>query len=110
VTAQGHPRTIFRRALDRDNLLVAEAVAREIGRVSLAEALDLTALIARKDPRRRSRAAVRFLERLLDERRLTIEEAALAATALGALGGPGHTAALGTLVGLIGSRNGPTGL
>jgi hypothetical protein len=76
-------------------------VAREIGRVSLAEALELTALIARKDPRRRSRAALRFLERLLEEcPRLTVEEAALAASALAALGGPGHDSALGALMGL----------
>ena len=48
-TSQGHPRTIFRRALERGNLLVAEATAKEIGRISLAEALELTLLIAQKD-------------------------------------------------------------
>ena len=63
----------------------------------MTEALELTELIARKDPRRRSRASVRFLERLLDEQRLSIEEAALAATALTALGGPGNDSALGLL-------------
>jgi hypothetical protein len=31
-TSQGHPRTIFKRALERGNLLVAEATAREIAR------------------------------------------------------------------------------
>jgi predicted nucleic acid-binding protein len=31
-TSQGHPRTIFRRALERDNLVLAEVTAREIGR------------------------------------------------------------------------------
>ena len=42
-TSQGHPRTIFRRALERDNLVLAEVTAREIGRVTIAEALELTA-------------------------------------------------------------------
>ena len=49
-TSQGHPRTIFRRALERDNLVLAEVTAREIGRVTIAEALELTAVVARKQP------------------------------------------------------------
>lgn len=72
----------------------------------MTEALELTELIARRDPRRRSRAAVRFLERLLDERRLTIEEAALAASALANLGGPGHEGSLALLMGLAGCETG----
>lgn len=75
---------------------------REIGHVSLAEALDLTALIARKDPRRRSRVAMRFLERLIAEKRLTIEETALATAALAALGSPGHDSAVATLTRTLG--------
>jgi hypothetical protein len=67
-TSQGHPRTIFRRALEHGNLLVAEATAREIGHVSLAEALELTALIAEKEPSRHGRFAVRWLMRYLQER------------------------------------------
>jgi hypothetical protein len=51
-TSQGHPRTIFRRALERDNLVLAEVTAREIGSVTIAEALELTALVARKQGRR----------------------------------------------------------
>jgi hypothetical protein len=39
------------------NPLVAEATAKEIGRISLAEALELTLLIAREDPRRHPRVA-----------------------------------------------------
>jgi hypothetical protein len=45
---QGHPRAIFQRAIERGNLLVAETTLREIGRVTLTEALQLTALIAVK--------------------------------------------------------------
>ena len=56
---------------------MAEATARELGRISLEEALALTALIAEKEPERRSRFAVRWLRRLLEEdERLSIEEAA----------------------------------
>ena len=60
-TSQGHPRTIFRRALERDNLVLAEVTAREIGRVTIAEALELTALVARKQPHRYGRFAARWL-------------------------------------------------
>jgi len=49
-----------------------------------------TALVAVKEPQRRSRFAVRWLARFLDDCDPTIEEAALAASALSALGGPGH--------------------
>ena len=100
VTAQGHPRRIFQTVIERGNLLLAEATAREVGRLSLDEALALTALVARHEPARRSRFAVRWLERLLEEdERLSIEEAAVAASALAALGGRGHQEALAALFG-----------
>jgi hypothetical protein len=95
LTAQGHPRTIFGRAIKSSNLVIAEMTARELGRLSLDESLALTALVARQDPARRSRFAVRWLERLLEEDgRLSIEEVAVAACALAALGGRGHQEAL----------------
>jgi hypothetical protein len=98
LTAQGHPRTIFKRAIERSNIAVAEATAREVGRLSLDEALALTALVARHEPTRRSRFAVRWLERLLEEdERLSIDEAAVAASSLAALGGRGHLEALAAL-------------
>ena len=50
MTAQGHPRTIFKRAIESGNLVIAEAVIREIGQVTLGGALALTALVAREDP------------------------------------------------------------
>jgi hypothetical protein len=55
LPAQGHPRTIFRRALEHENLVLAEVTAREIGRVTIAEALELTALVAQKEPHRHPR-------------------------------------------------------
>ena len=98
MTAQGHPRAIFRQAIERGNLLAAEATARELSRLSLDESLLLTALVAEKDPERRSRFAVRWLRRLLEEGEgLTIEEANLAASCLAALGGSSHEEAVGML-------------
>jgi hypothetical protein len=90
-TSQGRPYTVFRRALERGNLLVAEATAREVGRISLAEALELTFLIARKEPGRHPRVAARWLLRYLEERaEATIAEAAMVAGCLEALGGDSH--------------------
>jgi hypothetical protein len=98
ITAQGHPRAIFRRAIDRGNLLVAETTLRELGRPSLDELLDLTALIAMKAPERHSRVAARWLFRWLErDDQATIDDASLAAACLAALGGPQHDAALSTL-------------
>jgi hypothetical protein len=98
LTAQGHSRSIFTRAIENGNLLVAEMAARELGRISLDESFALTVLVVQKDPGRRSRYAVRWLLRLLQEdENLTIEEAAVAASALAALGGRGHAEAQATL-------------
>jgi hypothetical protein len=90
-TSQGHPRTVFKRALERGNLLVAEATAKEIGRISLADALELTLLIAQKEPHRHPRVAARWLLRYLEESDgVTIAEAGMAAGSLAALAGDGH--------------------
>jgi hypothetical protein len=70
---------------------VAEATAREVGRISLAEALELTLRIARKEPRRHPRVAARWLRRYLEEHpATTIEEAGVVAASLSALGSPVH--------------------
>src|SRR6266496_931869 len=75
---RGHPRTIFRRALERGNLVLAEVTAREIGRVMIAEALELTALVARKQPHRYGRFAARWLCLYLEEHeKATLEDVAL---------------------------------
>ena len=42
-TAQGHPRSIFKRAIERGNVVVAEATAREIGLLALSALADLRA-------------------------------------------------------------------
>ena len=81
--------------------MIAEVTLRELGRPTLGELLELTALIAAKDPARRSRVAARWLLRYLEENDGgTIEDAALAASALAALGGPSHEAAHAVLSGM----------
>jgi hypothetical protein len=84
--------------LERGNLPAAEAAAKELPRVSLVDALELTILIARKEPRRHPRVAARWLRRYLEERpEATIEDAALVAACLAALAGELHPEAAKTL-------------
>jgi len=98
LTAQGHPRATYQRAIERGNLLVAEAALRELGRPTLSELLELTILIAFKDPRRHPRVAARWLARyLLEHDQATIEEAAFVVACLNGLAGPEHEHAATTL-------------
>jgi hypothetical protein len=77
---------------------LAVAAARDLPQLSLLDALELTVLVARKDPRRHPRVAARWLLRFLEEDpHATIEEAALAAASLVALTGVGHQKAAQTL-------------
>jgi hypothetical protein len=63
-------------------------------RLGLADALELTLLIARKDTRRHPRVAARWLLRYLEEdEEATIDELALAASCLAALTGNGYAEA-----------------
>ena len=88
MTSSGHPRAFFRHAIEGRNLIAAEAAARELGRLTLSDALLLLELYADKDFGRFERAAVRWHGRLeLEARRLTLPEAQLALAALTALGG-----------------------
>jgi hypothetical protein len=60
VTLQGSAYTRFRRALDRGNVTEALSAAAELQFVSLAEALELTLLVADREPKKFERAAVRW--------------------------------------------------
>lgn len=101
MTAQGHPRATFRRAIDRGNLLVAETVLRELGRPTLEELLELTALIAKNDSRRFERVAARWVFRYLQEdAAVTLADVQAVVGCLAALGGPRHDEALLALRGL----------
>jgi hypothetical protein len=59
--------------------------ARETGGLSLADALSLCELLANVDPARYERAALRWLQRFIDERLPPLTEVALAASALAEL-------------------------
>jgi hypothetical protein len=77
---------------------MAVAAAKDLPQLSLADALELTVLVARKDPRRHPLVASRWLLRYLEEDpHATIEEAALAASSLVALTGVAHEEAAQTL-------------
>jgi hypothetical protein len=98
LTAQGSARTTFKRAIERGVFPIAEMTAREIGHIWLSDALALTVLAVEKAPGKRNAYAVRFLRRLFeDDPNLTIDEAALATSALAALGGRSHEQAVSTL-------------
>jgi hypothetical protein len=78
--------------------VVAEATAKELPPLNLTDALDLTMLIARKEPRRHPRVAARWLLRYLEEcDDATIDEAALVAACLAALAGDRRQEAAVTL-------------
>jgi hypothetical protein len=71
--------------------LVAEATAKELPPLNLVNALELTILIARKDPRRHPRVAARWLLRYLEDcHDATIDEVAMVASCLAALLGDRH--------------------
>jgi hypothetical protein len=78
-------------------------MARELGRIRLAEALELTILIARKEPKRLPRVAVRWLERYLQECEPTLSDVALAVSALSALPHEPRRESVSVLQSLIGS-------
>ena len=79
--------------------MLAEVTAREIGRVTIAEALELTALVARKQPERYGRFAARWLCLWLEEHeRATLEEVSLLVSNLRTLATrKDHAAALARL-------------
>jgi hypothetical protein len=82
MTAQGHARTRFRRAIERKNFLGAMTSAQDMGVVSLDEALDLVCLAAELAPDRFDGFARRWLVRLAAERPLRLAELDLAVTGL----------------------------
>jgi hypothetical protein len=66
-----------------------ELTAKEIGRINLAEALELTALVARKQPHRYGRFAARWLCLWLEEHeKATLEDVALLVSNLRSLASP----------------------
>ena len=83
MTDQGSALTRFKRAIQRKNLLGAEMTLREVGSVSLLEALDYLILLAELRPERAAPAAIRWHGRLeLETVNLTLAESQLALAAL----------------------------
>ena len=85
MTSQGTAHGRFERAIHRRHVHAAEMAAREMGGLSLADALLLCELLANADPARYERAALRWLQRFIDERLPPLTEVALAASALAEL-------------------------
>ena len=85
MTSQGTAHSRFQRAIHRGHVQAAEMAAREMGGLSLLDALTLCELLANADPARYERAALRWLERFIDERLPPLTEVALAASALAEL-------------------------
>ena len=79
--------------------MLAEVTAREIGRVTIAEALELTAPVARKQPHRYGGFAARWLCLYLEEHEKgTLEDAELLVSKLRSLATPrDHASALAIL-------------
>jgi len=88
VTSQGSPRARFRRAIERRSLLNAELAAREMGVVTLEEALQLVVLYAEQADPRADRAMVRWLGRLFVEKPMAFDLAARCLELVAALRGP----------------------
>jgi hypothetical protein len=77
---------------------MALAATKDLPRLGLVDALELTVLVARKDPARHPRIAARWLLRWLEENpHATIEEAVLAAASLAALTDVAYQEAAATL-------------
>ena len=83
MTAQGSPKVIFKRAIERGNVLIAETTAREFA-LNLEEALPLVLLYAACEPAKLERAALRWFGRFLAEgTEVSLLKARLALAALG---------------------------
>jgi hypothetical protein len=92
LTAQGHPRAIFKRAIERGNLVVAEMAAREAGNLTLAEALELLCLYAAAQDAKFERAAVKWFGRFIEECSPSLLRAQFALAALSELRGGSEAA------------------
>ena len=88
MTSQGSPATRFRRAIERRSLINAELAAREMGRLSLEQALQLVALYCEQADPRAERAMVRWLGRLFLEKPMAFALAARCVELVGELRGP----------------------
>ncbi len=102
VTSQGTAHGRFQRALGRGSLEQAEHAARELGWLSLADALALVVAYARTGSHKFEPAAVRWVARLaLEGREIRLEDVQLATAALACLRGARSERAEKTLLRLL---------
>lgn len=101
MTSQGTARGRFERAINARHVLAAEIAAREMGGLTLLDALALCDLLANTDPARYERAARRWLQRFIEERSPPLAELALAASALAELRHGRRNVGVGTLKRLL---------
>jgi hypothetical protein len=85
MTSQGTAHGRFQRALKRRHVVAAEMAAREMGQLSLIDALALLACYARAGSPKFEKAAVRWLVRISEERDASLRDVRLAAECLEAL-------------------------
>jgi hypothetical protein len=101
MTSQGTAHGRFTRCIESRNLRGAEMAARELGQLGLEDALGLCVLYLQCDPSRYERAPVRWLERLMAERRPSLEEVGLVVGALAELRNGNGAASMFTLKRLV---------
>jgi hypothetical protein len=85
MTSQGTAHGRFQRAIRRRHVSAAEMAAKEMGQLSLIDALALVACYARTGSPKFEKAAVRWLVRISEERDVTLRDVRLAAECLEAL-------------------------
>ena len=101
MTSQGTAHGRYTRALAQRNLAAAEIAAKELGGLSLLDALDYLVLLAAQRPGRAQAAALRWHGRFeLETSTLTFVESQLALAALASLCA-GDPEAVGVLRGLL---------
>jgi len=86
VSSKGHPHAHFLHSIELGQLLSAETAARQLGRLSHADALALTLLIKEQAPARFPRTAARWHARLvMDTAEIGLGDSQLLLAALDAL-------------------------
>lgn len=104
MTSEGHPYAVFRRALERGNLVTAWSAALELQVVSLPDALALCLLVRDRDPARFPRLALRWHARFCAETpKVGLEASRLVLDLLTAVAGPERERAAAALRELLAS-------
>jgi predicted AAA+ superfamily ATPase len=98
MTSQGTAHARFTRAIKRGHLLAAETAARELGALSLSDALALVLLYEGEGDEKFERAARRWVRRVQIDYSLRHREVELLRAAMGALGSRVGRVALAALL------------